>query len=134
VSFRTASLDAISVCKECYPTPPKLVGGAVAPLTLEPHRLVFLDETGTTTKMTRPRGRALKGKHLRSKAPFGYWKTQTFVAGLRCDALTAPLVTDAPMDRRIFEAYVETQPRLEKGDIVIDECKNYFIAARYGFK
>jgi transposase len=90
-------------------------------MRLEPQRLVFLDETGTTTKMTRPRGRCLRGKRLRSKAPFGHWKTQTFVAGLRCDALTAPFVIDAPMDRRIFETYVETQlvPTLEKGDIVI---------------
>jgi DDE superfamily endonuclease len=90
-------------------------------MRLEPHRLVFLDETGTTTKMTRLRGRCLKGKRLRSKAPFGHWKTQTFVAGLRCGALTAPFVIDAPMDRRIFEIYVETQlvPTLEKGDIVI---------------
>ena len=90
-------------------------------MRLEPQRLVFLDETGTTTKMTRPRGRCLKGKRLRSKAPFGHWKTQTFVAGLRCGALTAPFVIDAPMDRRIFETYVETQlvPTLEKGDIVI---------------
>jgi transposase len=71
--------------------------------------------------MTRPRGHCLKGKRLRSKAPFGHWKTQTFVAGLRCGALTAPFVIDAPMDRRIFETYVETQlvPTLEKGDIVI---------------
>jgi hypothetical protein len=90
-------------------------------MRLEPQRLVFLDETGTTTKMTRLRGRCLKGKRLRSKAPFGHWKTQTFVAGLRCGALTAPFVIDAPMDRRIFETYVETQrvPTLEKGDIVI---------------
>jgi DDE superfamily endonuclease len=94
-------------------------------MRLEPHRLVFLDETGTTTKMTRLRGRCLKGKRLRSKAPFGHWKTQTFVAGLRCGALTAPFVIDAPMDRRIFETYVETQlvPTLEKGDIVVmDMC------------
>ena len=90
-------------------------------MRLEPQRLVFLDETGTTTKMTRLRGRCLRGKRLRSKAPFGHWKTQTFIAGLRCDALTAPFVIDAPMDRRIFETYVETQlvPTLEKGDIVI---------------
>jgi hypothetical protein len=90
-------------------------------MRLEPHRLVFLDETGTTTKMTRLRGRCLKARRLRSKAPFGHWKTQTFVAGLRCGALTAPFVIDAPMDRRIFETYVETQliPTLEKGDIVI---------------
>lgn len=90
-------------------------------MRLEPHRLVFIDETGTTTKMTRLRGRCLKGRRLRSKAPFGHWKTQTFIAGLRCDSLTAPFVVDRPMNRRIFEAYVETQlaPTLSKGDVVI---------------
>ena len=90
-------------------------------MRLVPHRVVFLDETGTTTKMTRPRGRSPKGQRLLSKAPFGHWKTQTFVAGLRCDALIAPFVIDAPMDRRIFETYVETQlaPTLKPGDIVV---------------
>jgi transposase len=90
-------------------------------MRLESQRLVFLDETGTTTKMTRLRGRCLKGQRLRSKAPFGHWKTQTFIAGLRCDALTAPFVIDAPMNRRIFETYVETQlaPTLKPGDVVI---------------
>jgi len=90
-------------------------------MRLEPERLVFIDETGTTTKMTRLRGRCLKGQRLRSKAPFGHWKTQTFVAGLRCHGLTAPFVVDQPMNRRIFETYVETQlaPTLQKGDVVI---------------
>lgn len=90
-------------------------------MRLEPHRLIFLDETGTTTKMTRLRGRCLKGQRLLSKAPFGHWKTQTFIAGLRCGALTAPFVIDAPIDRRIFETYVETQlaPTLQPGDVVI---------------
>jgi transposase len=90
-------------------------------MRLEPQRLVFIDETGTTTKMTRPRRRCLKGRRLRSKAPFGHWKTQTFVAGLRCYGLTAPFVIDAPMNRRIFETYVEKElaPTLEKGDVVI---------------
>jgi DDE superfamily endonuclease len=90
-------------------------------MRLEPHRLVFLDETATTTKMTRLRGRCLKGQRLLSKAPFGHGKTQTFIAALRCGALCAPFVIDAPMDRRIFETYVETQlaPTLEPGDVVI---------------
>lgn len=89
-------------------------------MRLEPHRLVFIDETGTTTKMTRLRGRCPKGQRLRSKAAFGHWKTQTFIAGLRCFGLTAPFVIDRPMNRRIFEAYVETQlaPTLSKGDVV----------------
>jgi transposase len=85
------------------------------------HRLVFLDETGTTTKMTRLRGRAPRGKRLRASAPFGHWKTQTFIAGLRQDGLIAPFVVDQPMTRAIFEIYVQTQlaPTLEPGDVVI---------------
>ena len=85
------------------------------------HRLVFLDETGTTTKMTRLRGRARIGARLRAKAPFGHWGTQTFIAGLRSDGLIAPWVVDKPMTRAIFESYVETQlaPTLKPGDVVI---------------
>ena len=87
----------------------------------ETHRLVFLDETGTTTKMTRFRGRARVGARLRAKAPFGHWGTQTFIAGLRCDGMTAPWVIDRPMNRVIFETYIETQlaPTLKPGDVVI---------------
>ena len=90
-------------------------------MRLEPHRLIFIDETGTTTKMIRSRGRCPKGQRLRSKAPFGHWMTQTFVAGLRCDGLVAPFVVNTAMNRQIFETYVETQlaPILQKGDIVI---------------
>lgn len=85
------------------------------------HRLVFLDETGTTTKMTRLRGRARRGARLKADAPFGHWATQTFIAGLRCDGLTAPWVVDQPMNRQIFDTYIETQlaPTLQPGDVVI---------------
>lgn len=87
----------------------------------EAHRLIFVDETGTTTKMTRLRGRDLKGRRLKAKAPFGHWKTQTFIAGLRQRGLTAPFVVDQPMNRRIFETWVTTQlaPTLNRGDVVI---------------
>ena len=85
------------------------------------HRLVFIDETATTTKMTRLRGRARRGQRLKGRAPFGHWKTQTFIAGLRCDGLTAPWIIDRPMTKEIFEIYVETQlaPTLDPGDVVI---------------
>lgn len=84
-------------------------------------RLVFLDETGTNTKMMRLRGRSARGERLNGKAPFGHWGTQTFVAGLKCDGLIAPWVVDAPMNRAIFDTYVETQlaPALKPGDVVI---------------
>lgn len=87
----------------------------------EPHRLVFIDETGTTTKMTRLRGRARRGQRLRASAPFGHWGTQTFIAALRHDGLTAPWIIDRPMNREIFEIYVRTQlaPTLRPGDVVI---------------
>ena len=84
-------------------------------------RLIFVDETGTNTKMTRLRGRSVKGERLNSKAPFGHWGTQTFVAGLKCDGLIAPWVINGPMNRAIFETYIETQlaPALKPGDVVI---------------
>ena len=90
-------------------------------MRLEPHRLVFLDETATTTKMTRLRGRAPRGQRLRATAPFGHWRTQTFIAGLRCHGLTAPWLLNGPINRAAFECYVETQlaPTLKPGDVVI---------------
>ena len=88
---------------------------------LEPHRLVFIDETAVTTKMTRLRGRSVRGSRLEATAPFGHWRTQTFIAGLRVDELTAPWVLDGPMNSAAFDTYIETQlaPTLQPGDIVI---------------
>lgn len=86
-----------------------------------PGRLVFIDETSVNTKMTRLRGRARRGQRLKASAPFGKWGTQTFIAGLRCDGLTAPWVIPGAMDRDAFDTCVETQlaPTLRRGDIVI---------------
>jgi hypothetical protein len=65
-------------------------------MRLEPHRLIFIDETAVTTKMTRLRGRSLRGARLEADVPFGHWRTQTFIAGLRVDELAAPWVLDGP--------------------------------------
>ena len=88
---------------------------------LDPDRLVFIDETGTSTNMARLRGRAACGERLVGKIPHGHWKTTTFVAGLRLGALTAPCVIDGPMDGLTFNAYVEQilLPTLRPGDIVV---------------
>ncbi len=90
-------------------------------MRLQPHRLVFVDETAVTTKMTRLRGRSLKGQRLKAEAPFGHWGTQTFVAALRCHGLSAPWVIEGAMNRVAFDTYIETQlaPTLNRGDIVI---------------
>jgi len=84
-------------------------------------RLVFIDETSTNTKLTKRTGWAPCGERYRAHAPFGTWKTQTFIAGLRCHGMIAPWVVNSPMNKRIFETYVETQlaPTLAAGDIVV---------------
>ena len=88
---------------------------------LDPERLVFIDETWTTTNFTRLRGRAPRGERLIDKVPHGHWKTTTFVAALRCDEVTAPTVIDGAMDGPMFLAYVRQQlvPTLRPGDVVI---------------
>lgn len=90
-------------------------------LSLDPTKLVFIDETGTATNMARRRGRCPRGERLVAAVPHGHWKTTTLVAGLRHDGITAPLVIDCPMNGVIFKAYVEQMlaPTLSPGDIVI---------------
>ena len=88
---------------------------------LDPEHLIFVDETGLSTRMARLRGRCARGKRLRSGIPHGHWKVTTFVAGLRLSGLSAPMVLDGPMTRDWFLAYVEQvlAPTLTPGDIVI---------------
>lgn len=71
--------------------------------------------------MTRTHGRAPKGARLLAKAPFGKWKTLTFLAALRCDRIVAPCVVDGPINGVTFAAYVEQflAPTLAPGDIVV---------------
>ena len=88
---------------------------------LEPHRLVFIDETWASTAMTRLYGRAPQGQRLIAAVPHGHWKTSTFIAGLRHDGIVASYILDGPVDGEHFLAYVEQVlvPTLTSGDIVI---------------
>lgn len=90
-------------------------------LDLDPAKLVFIDETGLSTKMSRLRGRALRGERCRSAVPHGHWKTTTFTGALRLSGMTAPMVLDGPMNGVTFRAYVEQVlvPTLAPGDIVV---------------
>ena len=89
--------------------------------SLDPQRLAFIDETWASTNMTPRYGRCERGKRLIARAPFGHWKTTTFLAALRHDGLTAPCVFDGPINGAKFLAYVEQVlvPALSPGEIVM---------------
>lgn len=71
--------------------------------------------------MARLYGRAAVSERLVCAAPYGHWKTTTFIAGLRHDKLTAPLVVNGAMNGEIFVEYIrqELAPTLSPGDYVI---------------
>ena len=75
----------------------------------EPHRLVFIDETATTTKMTRRAAGRAGASAFAPRRPSAIGGRRPSSPALRCGALTAPWIIDAPMNRTIFETYVETQ-------------------------
>ena len=81
--------------------------------------------------MTRLRGRARRCERLYAAVPWGHWKTTTFVAGLRVDGLSAPMVLDGAMNGDAFKAYIEQflAPSLKPGDIVImDNLSSHKVA------
>jgi transposase len=88
---------------------------------MDPARLVFVDETWASTNMARGYGRSPKGERLVCPVPHGHWKTTTFVAALRADGLTAPMVVDGAITGDLFVAYVEQilVPTLRPGDVVV---------------
>ncbi len=59
---------------------------------LDPERLVFIDETGTLTRIAKPRGCATRSARCRAAIPRGHWKTMTFTGVLRLDDMIAPMV------------------------------------------
>lgn len=88
---------------------------------MDGRRFVFLDETAATTAMTRLYGWGTRGERLVDAAPWGHWKTSTFIAGLRRDGVIAPCVLDGAMTGELFRAYVEQMlaPALTPGDVVV---------------
>lgn len=89
--------------------------------SIDPTRLVFIDETWAKTNMAPLRGWSISGTRLHDQVPHGKWTTLTFVAALRCDQITAPCVFNGPINGESFRAYVEQflVPTLSAGDIVI---------------
>ena len=82
---------------------------------------MFIDETWTKDNMTPLRGWCPRGERLKAKAPFGRWKTLTFIAALRYDRIDAPCLFDGPINGEAFLAYVRTLlvPTLRPGEVVV---------------
>lgn len=82
---------------------------------------MFIDETWASTNLAPRFGRGPRGQRVLGKAPFGHWKTTTFLAGLRHDGITAPCVFDGPINDQRFLAWIEQAlaPTLKPGDIVV---------------
>ena len=87
----------------------------------DPSRLIFLDESGAKTNMTRLRGRALRGARVYAPVPQGYWQTTTMLCSIRLDGSTAGMTINGATDTEVFRTYVRSVlgPTLRPGDIVI---------------
>lgn len=93
--------------------------------------LVFVDETGANTAMTRSFGRAEIGVRVEAAVP-GHWESVTMVAGMRLAGVVSPMAFAGAMDTASFESYVEQilVPELRPGDVVIwDNLKPHQSAA-----
>jgi transposase len=99
------------------------VSFVIASRFVDPDRLVFLDESGARTNMTRLYGRAPVGRRCLFWAPHGHWRTTTMVSAVRVGGVIrrATVLLDGPMNAATFEGYVRLclAPALEPGDVVV---------------
>lgn len=79
----------------------------VAAGRLDPAGLIFVDESGIDTRMTRRFARAKRGERTRGAAPFGRWRRLTLVGAPGLGGLVAAMTVAAPTDTGIFHAFVE---------------------------
>lgn len=88
---------------------------------IDPQQLVFLDESGVTTEMTRRYGRALRGERVREGAPAGHWHTLTLLGAISLEGVVATMTIESPTDSDVFLSYVEQVlcPRLRPGQVVV---------------
>jgi transposase len=85
-------------------------------------RLVFVDECGTHTSMTRLYSRAPKGERAYGKVPRNRGKNTTLIASMTLEeGIGASMVSEGATDAKVFEAYVEhfLAPTLEEGQVVV---------------
>ena len=85
------------------------------------NKLVFIDESGAKTNMTRLYGRAKNGKRAVDSTPGGQWNTTTMISAISLKGYQAPMVIKGATNKEVFKVYIETflLPTLKKGDCVI---------------
>lgn len=87
---------------------------------VDPQHLIFVDEFGATTAMTRRYGRAPEGERVEATAP-GAWQNVTLIVGLRPTGVVAPFAFKGATDGAAFGTYVPEVlvPELQPGDVVV---------------
>ena len=90
---------------------------------VDPDQLVFLDESGAKTNMTRWYGWSPVGQRCLDHTPHGHWQTTTMLGAIRLDGVMrdATMVVDGPMNGAVFLGYVQQclVPSLRPGDVVV---------------
>lgn len=88
---------------------------------VDPERLVFLDETGLKTDLTRLRGWAHGGERLVEAIPGGKWQVSTLVQAVALDGTRAAMVLDGPINSLCFAGFCQwlLAPSLNTGDLVV---------------
>jgi transposase len=83
--------------------------------------LIFLDESGVSTQMTRRYARAPRGVRVHETTPEGNWKILTILAAMSLDGIIAPMTIEAATDTEIFLAYLDHVlcPTLRPGQVVV---------------
>ena len=84
-------------------------------------RLIFLDESGVSTQMTRLYARSTGGARIHETTPDGRWKILTILGAISTRGMIATMTIEAATDREIFLAYLDEVlcPNLRPGDVVV---------------
>ena len=84
-------------------------------------RLVFVDESGANTQLTRRYGRSPIGQRLACPVPHGHYQTTTMIAAVRLQGPQAPWLFGGAMDGELFLAWVKQGlvPGLQRDDVVV---------------
>ena len=94
--------------------------------------MVFVDESGTHTSLTRLYGWAPHHQRATGAVPRNYGKNTTVVAALTPDGLQAPWMIEGAMETATFEWYITEQlgPTLRPGQVVVLDNLSVHKAAR----